>query len=98
MSDKIVSMQGNSDGSFDFGFLFDGGNGITGETDVHVPAPEGTPAVLDASGNVVTPDIPAVPYTPQTAMQAALPIAAAQKANWMASVNAASIIGNVVIP
>jgi hypothetical protein len=39
-----------------------------------------------------------MPYTPQAAVQAALPIAAAQKANWLASVNAAPIIGNVVIP
>jgi hypothetical protein len=31
-------------------------------------------------------------------MQAALPIAAAQKANWQASVNAFQIIGNIVIP
>ena len=45
MADKVVSMQQNGDGSFDFGFLFDNGAGITGETDVHVPAPVGTPAV-----------------------------------------------------
>ena len=99
MADKIVSMQHNSDGSFDFGFLFDGGNGVTGETDVHVPAPTGTPAVYAADGaTVITPAIPAVPYTPQTAVKAALPIAAAQKANWQASVNAFQIIGNIVIP
>ena len=42
MADKVVSMQQNSDGSFDFSFLFDNGAGITGETDVHVPAPQGT--------------------------------------------------------
>ena len=30
MADKVVSMQQNSDGSFDFGFLFDNGAGITG--------------------------------------------------------------------
>ncbi len=29
MADKVVSMQQNSDGSFDFGFLFDNGAGIT---------------------------------------------------------------------
>jgi hypothetical protein len=99
MADRIVSMQQNSNGSFDFGFLFDGGNGTTGETDVHVPAPIGTPAVYAADGvTVITPAILAVSYTPQTAMQAALPIAAAQKANWLASVNAANIIGNIVLP
>jgi hypothetical protein len=32
MADKVVSMQQNSDGSFDFSFLFDNGAGITGET------------------------------------------------------------------
>jgi hypothetical protein len=98
MADKIVSMQQNNDGSFDFGFLFDGGSGVTGEASVHVPAPTGTPATTDADGNVVTPAIPAVPYTPQTAVAAALPIAGEQKANWLASVNAAQVIGDVVIP
>jgi len=94
MADQIISTQSNSDGSFDFGFLFDGGNGITGETDVHVPAPTGTPAVYADDGvTVITPVIPAVPYTPQTAEQAALPIAAAQKADWLASVNASPTIG-----
>ena len=98
MADRITTMHGNSDGSYDFGFLFDGLNGITGATDVHVPAPTGTPSVLDADGNVVTQAIPAMPYTPQAAVQAAVPIAAAQKANWLASVNAAQVIGNVVLP
>jgi hypothetical protein len=99
MADKVVSMQQNSDGSFDFGFLFDGGNGVTGETDVHVPAPTGTPAVYAADGaTVITPAIPAVPYTPQTALAAALPIAGTQKANWLAAVNAAPVIGSVVLP
>ena len=32
MADKITTMQSNSDGSYDFGFLFDNGAGITGET------------------------------------------------------------------
>lgn len=99
MSDKIVSMQSNSDGSFDFGFLFDNGAGITGETDVHVPAPVGTPAVYGQDGvTVITPAVPAVPYTPQTAQSAALLIAAAQKAVWLAVVNAAPVIGDVVLP
>jgi hypothetical protein len=99
MSDKIVSMQSNSDGSFDFGFLFDGGNGITGETDVHVPAPIGTPAVYAEDGaTVITPAVPAVLLAPQAAATAALSIAAAQKAVWLASVNGANIIGNIVLP
>jgi hypothetical protein len=99
MTDKIVSMQSNSDGSYDFGFLFDNGAGITGETNVHVPAPTGTPAVYASDGvTVVTPAVPAVPYTPQTASAAALPIAGAQKANWLASVNSAAIIGAVTLP
>ncbi len=99
MADKIVSMQSNSDGSYDFGFLFDNGAGITGETDVHVPAPTGTPAVYATDGvTVVTPAVPAVPYTPQTASAAALPIAGVQKANWLAAVNAAPVIGSVVLP
>ena len=99
MADKVVSMQQNSDGSFDFSFLFDNGAGITGETDVHVPAPQGTPAVYASDGvTVVTPAVPAVPYTPQTASAAALPIAGAQKANWLAAVNAAPVIGSVVLP
>jgi hypothetical protein len=99
MADKIVSMQQNSDGSFDFGFLFDNGAGITGETDVHVPAPVGTPAVYAADGvTVITPAVPAVPYTLQTAQSASLSIAGVQKAAWLAAVNAASIIGNVVLP
>jgi hypothetical protein len=91
-------MQQNNDGSFDFGFLFDGGSGVTGETSVHVPAPVGTPEVVDVDGNVVTPAVPATPYTPQAAVQAALPIAGTQKDSWLASVNEAKIIGNVVIP
>ena len=99
MADKIVSMQQNGDGSFDFGVLFDNGAGITGETDVHVPAPVGTPAVYAADGvTVITPSIPAVAFTPKTAVHAALPIAGAQKANWLKAVNAAPIIGNVVLP
>jgi len=99
MADKIVSMQQNGDGSFDFGVLFDNGAGITGETDVHVPAPVGTPAVYAADGvTVITPAIPAVPFTPQTAKQASLPVAGAQKANWLKAVNAAPIIGDVVLP
>jgi hypothetical protein len=92
-------MQQNGDGSFDFGFLFDNGAGITGETDVHVPAPVGTPAVYASDGiTILTAAVPAVPYTAQTAVQAALPIAAAQKANWLASVSAVPVIGNVVLP
>ena len=99
MADKVVSMQQNSDGSFDFGFLFDNGAGITGETDVHVPAPQGTPAVYTSDGiTILTAAVPAVPYTPQTASAAALPIAGAQKANWLAAVNAAPVIGSVVLP
>ena len=99
MADKITTMQSNSDGSYDFGFLFDGGNGVTGATSVHVPAPTGTPAVLGPDGvTVETPAVPAVPYTPQTALAAALPIAGVQKANWLASVNAAQVIGSVVLP
>ena len=96
MADKVVSMQQNSDGSFDFGFLFDNGSGITGETDVHVPAPQGTPAVYADDGvTIVTAYVPAVPYTPQTALAAALPIATEQKANWIATVNAEQVIGDV---
>jgi hypothetical protein len=99
MADKVVSMQQNSDGSLDFGFLFDNGAGITGETDVHVPAPVGTPAVYASDGiTILTAAVPAVPYTPQTALAAALPIAGVQKANWLASVNAAQVIGSVVLP
>ena len=99
MADKIVSMQQNSDGSFDFGFLFDNGAGITGETDVHVPAPIDTPAVYASDGiTILTAAVPAVPYTPQTALAAALPIAGVQKANWLASANAAQVIGDVVLP
>jgi hypothetical protein len=98
MADRITTMQSNSDGSYDFGFLFDGGNGITAATSVHVPAPMGTPAVLDPNGNVITPAVAAVPYTAQTAAAASLPIAAAQKAVWLASVAGASVIGNVVLP
>ena len=74
-------------------------HGITGETSVHVPAPTGTPAVYAEDGaTVITPSTPAVPYTPQTALAAALPIAGVQKANWLASVNAAQVIGSVVLP
>ena len=99
MADKVVSMQSNSDGSFDFGFLFDNGAGITGETDVHVPAPVGTPAVYASDGiTILTAAVPAVPYMPQTALAAALPIAGVQKANWLAAVNAAPVIGSVVLP
>src|SRR5665213_2004295 len=100
MADKIVSMQQNGDGSFDFGVLFDNGAGVTGETNVHVPAPVATPAVYAADGvTVITPAIlVAVPLTPRTAIQAALPVAGAQKANWLKAVNAAPIIGNVVLP
>ena len=99
MADKVVSMQQNSDGSFDFGFLFDNGAGITGETDVHVPAPQGTPAVHTSDGiTILTAAVPAVPYTSQTALAAALPIAGTQKANWLAAVNAAPVIGIVVLP
>jgi hypothetical protein len=99
MADKVVSMQSNSDGSFDFGFLFDNGAGITGETDVHVPAPVGTPAVYASDGiTILTAAVPAVPYMLQTALAAALPIAGVQKANWLAAVNANQIIGNIVIP
>jgi hypothetical protein len=99
MADKVVSMQSNSDGSFDFGILFDNGAGITGETDVHVLAPIGTPAVYASDGiTILTAAVPAVPYTPQTALAAAIPIAGVQKANWLASVNAAQVIGSVVLP
>src|SRR5665213_2248762 len=99
MADKIVSMQNNGDGSFDFGFLFDNGAGVTGETNVHVPAAMDTPAVYAKDGvTVITPAIPAVPFTPQTAKQASLPVAGAQKANWLKAVNAAPIIGDVVLP
>ena len=98
MADKVVSMQQNSDGSFDFGLLFDNGAGITGETNVHVPVPTSTPAVYASDGvTVVTPAVPAVPYTPQTASAAALPIAGTQKANWLAAENTTPVIGNVVL-
>ena len=99
MADRITTMQSNSDGSYDFGFLFDNGAGITGETDVHVPAPQDTPAVHTSDGiTILTAAGPAVPYTPQTALAAALPIAGTQKANWLAAVNAAPVIGSVVLP
>jgi hypothetical protein len=99
MSDKIISMTQNADGSFDFGYLFDGGNGLAGETSVRLPAPIDTPAVLDADGiTVITPAVAAVPYTAATARAASLPIAAAQKASWLTSVNAEVVIGVVTLP
>ena len=99
MADQIVSMTQNADGSFDFGYQFDGGNGLVGATSVHVPAPVGTPAVLDTDGvTVITPSVPAVPYTASTAKAASLPIAAAQKASWLLSVNSEAIIGTVTLP
>ena len=53
-------MQSNSDGSYDFGFLFDNGAGITGETDVNVLAPIGTPAVYASDGiTILTAAVPA---------------------------------------
>ncbi len=90
MTDTINSVCANSDGSYDFAFTFDNGSGMTGETNVHVPALQPT---TDSNGNTVA----AVPYTMATARAAAIPIAVAQKANWMNSINAASVVGPVTL-
>ena len=97
-ADEIKSAIQNPDGSWSFSFIFDNGNDITGQTWVVLPAPVGTPAVLDAIGNVVTPAVDAVPYTSVTAKDAVLPLAAAQKAQWEAQLGLASISGSVTLP
>jgi hypothetical protein len=96
MADLINSVLANSDGSYVFNFTFDNGAGILGNTNIVLPAPQGTPAVYANDGvTVVTPAVAPVPYTDATAKAAVLSIASAQKATWMAALSAQSIVGTV---
>ena len=90
MADQITSAMPNSDGSWTFGFTFDNGSGLLGNTLITLPVPTAT---VDGSGNPVD----AVPYTPETAKAAVLPIAKATKDNWLATFSTASIIGEVTL-
>lgn len=86
MSDTLNSATANADGSYTFSFTFDSGIGIFGNTNVNLPAPVGTPAIYAEDGvTVVTAAIDPVPYTPETAKEAALPLALAQKTTWAAT-------------
>jgi len=98
MTDKITSVQQNQDGSFTFGFLFDAGNGVTGSTNCVLPAPQGTPAVTDETGAIITPAVDAVPYTLETAKTAVLSIASEQKANWINTLGSTNVVGEVTLP
>jgi len=103
MSDQITAVQANADGSYVFSFLFDSGTGITGSCSISLPAPQGTQAVAavtDGNGNIITPAVAAVaavPYTLETAKAAVLPLALAQKANWMAAISGQTVIGAVTL-
>ena len=79
-SDAITSATQNPDGSWTFGFIFDGGNGNKGVTYVKLPAPIGTPevvghpyfpAITNADGTVTPAQdavsaFPAIPPIPYT--------------------------------
>lgn len=89
MADQVTGSSANPDGSWTFSYTFDGGNGLTGNTIVVVPAPQ--PTITTNPDGTTTVTSPAVPWTADTAAAAAAPIAAAQKAAWLASLAAAGI-------
>lgn len=97
MADQITSVIQNPDGSYSFGFIFDNGAGATGNTWVFLPPPQGTSAVLDDNGTVITPAVAAIPYNLITAKAAVLQIAAAQKSTWISQLGQTQITGNVTI-
>ena len=90
MSDQITSAKPNADGSWTFGFSFDNGSGVTGTTNIMLPAPQPT---TDGNGNIIA----AVPYTDITAKAAVLPLALAVKNNWLAAMAANNIVGPVTL-
>ena len=56
MADKITSVISNLDGSYTFGFDFDNGSGILGETYVQLPIPSnGIPYTLETAKAAILP-------------------------------------------